>query len=147
MNSVLTKTDLDVAKIAAAMAAAAGKWTGCNWPTRFATSHLDLNGLRPSQALLMARATAGSEAADWRAAASWLQQLEDDAHKAESEAQTAVRLAREGRLPESLEWAKRASATEAHYRQPLTWQPLCDAIEAVISGSNGKKPSGLQPEN
>lgn len=138
MNATSAENDSRLATIEAAMAAASGRWTGCDWPTQFAGSQLNLHGLRPSQALLMARATAGSEAVDWRAAAAWLEQLEDDAHQAESEAHTAACLARGGRLPESLVWARRACALEARYRQPLTWQPLRDAIEAALSNGRAK---------
>ena len=138
MNSVPTQTDPCLAKIAAAMAVASGKWTGCNWPTRFAISQLDLNGLRPSQAHLMARATAGREAADWRAAAEWLEQLEKDARQAETEAYIAVSLARDGQFHEASRHASQACAIEVRYRPSSTWQPLRDAIEAALSDGDGK---------
>src|SRR5262245_26548095 len=54
----------------------AGKWTGCAWRTCFGKSELDLNGMNSAQARIMARATSGPEAADWRAAVQWLAQVE-----------------------------------------------------------------------
>ena len=52
------------------------RWAGCDWPTRFGAAGLDLCALTSAQALLMARATAGAEAAEWRAAAQWLAEVE-----------------------------------------------------------------------
>jgi len=69
---------------------ASGKWIGCDWPTEFGKTGLDLNGLKASQVLLLARATSGSERADWDAAATWLTRLEQEAGKAEDEAKQAV---------------------------------------------------------
>jgi hypothetical protein len=105
-----------------------GKWTGCDWPTRFGTTGLDLNGLTAAQALLMARATAGAESADWRAAARWLDEVEADARKAEEAASRAARLAADGRLVEAAEQAKLACALEGRYREERVWRQLYDAL-------------------
>ena len=142
MDSSLSITDSLIDGIAPVLTAASGKWTGCDWPTQFGQSHLDLEGLRPSQAILMARATAGSEAADWRDAVIWLRRVEQDAHQAESEAQTAVRLARNGKLRDALQCADRACAIEARYRRSLTWRPLRDAIEAALSKVDSDETEG-----
>jgi len=144
MNSPLIEIDSQLAEIAAALAGASGKWTGCDWPIQFGASHLDLKGLRASQALLMAGATAGSEAADWRAAAAWLEQLEKDARQAETEARAANSLAGDGQFREALRHVNRACAIEARYRPSSTWQPLYDAIEAALSDSDGKSRSDSQ---
>ena len=133
MDSSLTITDSVIEEIAPALAAGSGKWTGCNWPTRFGRTGFDLRGLCSSQAILMARATAGSEAANWRDAVAWLMQVEQDARQAESEAQTAASLAQNGKLRDALHCADRACAMEARYRRSLVWRPLRDAIEAALS--------------
>ncbi len=145
MDTPLTTTDLLDAAISAALATGSGKWTGCDWPTQFGRSRLDLNGLRPSQALLMERATAGNEAAIWRDAVVWLRQVGEDAQLAEIEAQAAACLARSGRLSEALERIQRACAIEARYHTSLVWQPLCTAIEAAAYEGNGKKALGQPP--
>ena len=133
MDSSLTKTDSVIKDIALALAAGSGKWTGCDWPTQFGRTGLDLQGFCSSQAILMAGATAGSEAADWRNAVTWLTRVEQDARQAESEAQTAVSLARKGKLREALQRADLACAMEARYHRSLAWRPLRDAIEAALS--------------
>lgn len=110
---------------------AAGKWRGCDWPTRFGQSALNLDGLRAAQATLMARATAGSEAADWRAAVRWLTEVEGDARAAEQEARTAAALADSGELDEAIVCARRACTLESKYHGCLVWQPLYDTLEAA----------------
>jgi len=146
MDSPLTETESLARGIAAALAACSGAWTGCDWPTQFGRNRLNLKGLRSSQALLMERATSGSEAADWRNAVGWLRRVEQDARQAESEAMTAARLADCGRLLEALECAKQACAIEARYRDPPTWQSFKDAIEAALSTGDGDmNPSGDSP--
>jgi len=142
MNSSLIITDSLLEEFAAAMAAASGKWTGCDWCTQFGPTRLDLRDLHSSQANLMAQATAGSEAADWRDAVTWLKRVEQDASQAESEAQTATRLARSGKLRDALQCADRACAIEARYRKPFTWRPLRDAIEAALSKVDRSEPEG-----
>ena len=127
--------------VTAAFASAKGKWTGCDWTSQFGQNHLNLKGLRSSQALLMERATAGSEAADWRDATEWLTRVERDAREAESEALVATRLAASGGLREAFARAKRACALEARYHESSIWRPLCDAIEAA-SSERHEPPSG-----
>ncbi len=133
MNSSLIISDSVLKEIVPALAAASGKWTGCDWSTQFGRTRLDLRDLHSAQANLMAQATAGNEAADWRNAVTWLKRVEQDASQAESEAQTAARLARSGKLRDALQCADRACAIEARYRKPFTWRPLREAIVAVLS--------------
>src|SRR5262249_3275194 len=97
-----------LARIAEAFGRAAGSWMGCDWPTAFGKTRLNLCGLKASQALLLARATAGKEAADWHAAASWLTRIERDAREAEALARQAVKLSRAGALQRSLQVAHSA---------------------------------------
>jgi hypothetical protein len=110
-----------------------GRWAGCDWPTRFGSAGLNLCALSAAQALLLARATAGAEAAEWRAAAQWLATVETDARCAESEASRAAHLAAEGRLEEAAERARLARDLEDRYRPAAVWRPLHDAIVALLS--------------
>ncbi|TVS12681.1 MAG: hypothetical protein EA424_22320 [Planctomycetaceae bacterium] len=105
-----------------------GQWFKCDWSTHFGRSGLDLNGLESSQATLLARATAGRESADWRAAAQWLREIEDAAQQAELEAHMAVHLATSGRLSDALRHAQRAVELSAAYPRGRTWEPLRTAI-------------------
>jgi hypothetical protein len=112
-----------------------GKWTGCDWQTEFGKTGLNLKGLKASQALLLARATSGSERADWRAAVAWLARIEQHTKEAEEEARQAVTLAKAGKLPEALACAQRACAVEAKYHNQLVWQPLREVIVAAQHGA------------
>ena len=108
------------------------RWAGCDWPTRFGPTGLNLCELTSSQALLMARATAGAEAAEWRAAAHWLAEVEAAAREAEQEATRAARLAAEGQLTEAAERARSALDLEARYRPPVVWRALHEAIARLL---------------
>ena len=118
-------------EIAPAFLSGKGRWTGCDWPTRFGALGLDLCALTAKQARLMASATAGAEAADWRAAARWLAEVEADAQRAQEAATRAARLAAEGRLAEAAEQARAACDLEGRYRPAAVWRPLHDAIAVV----------------
>jgi hypothetical protein len=131
MNSLLSEASTLIKEIERAYLEARTKWTGCDWPTAWGKLLLNLNGLRASQAFLLARATAGGEAAEWRAAAGWLSRIEQDALDAETAAERAITLARFGRLQEALAHAQRAYALEATYHNSPIWQPLREAIEAA----------------
>jgi hypothetical protein len=117
------------AEIKQAFHSGAGRWTGCDWPTQFGLMGLDLCGLTARQARLMAGATAGAESADWRAAATWLAEVEADARQAEDAARRAAQLAAEGRLAEAAEQALAACELEGRYRPAVVWRPLHDAID------------------
>ncbi|HEX5270799.1 MAG TPA: hypothetical protein VFW33_09945 [Gemmataceae bacterium] len=108
------------------------RWAGCDWPTRFGATGLNLCTLTAAQALLMARATAGAESAEWRAAAVWLSEVEAAARAAEQEASRAARLAAEGQFAEAAERARRALDLESRYRPPVVWRPLHDAISRAL---------------
>src|SRR5579859_1206579 len=99
---------MDASDIVAAFQQSRGKWNHCQWPTQFGAGKLNLQGLKSSQALLMARSTAGQERADWKAATCWLEQVERDAREAEKEAELAADLAKIGQLQPALEHAQRA---------------------------------------
>jgi len=111
---------------------AAGRWVSCDWPTTFGTRRLNLEVLTASQELLLARATAGAEAADWRAAVTWLTQIEKDAARVEALARRALSLSQQGRLREVLDFARQACLIESNYHPTPAWQPFCDVIEALL---------------
>jgi hypothetical protein len=124
-------------KVARAYAEATECWAGCDWPTAFGKSVLDLNGLAPEEAEAMAVALAGTrEAEDWCDAALWLSQVADAAVQAEIEAAAAVGAARGGKWREALKHAERAWAIEEAtgrtpwYGRPPVWLPLARAVRA-----------------
>ena len=119
-------------EIIQAFACGSGRWSGCDWPTRFGTTGLDLCALTAQQAVLMARATAGTEATDWRAAAQWLAEVEATARQAEEEATRAARLAADGKLAEAARRARAALELEGRYRPPVVWRPLHEAIVGLL---------------
>jgi hypothetical protein len=110
-----------------------GRWIGCDWQTDFGSEHLNLAELKASQVLLLARATAGNEAANWQAASQWLTRIEQEAQEAESEAGIALALASNGQFREALLHAQRACAIEARYHSQLRWQPFCMALEQITA--------------
>lgn len=116
---------------------ATGTWTGCDWPTHFAKSGLNLNGMTAADAERMAVAET-SLAEDWRAAARWLTEVERRAREAEEKAAAAVKAAVTGRWEEALVNADRAWALEFSTGRPLrrefplAWQDLRDEVEAAM---------------
>ena len=110
---------------------ARGAWTGCDWPTSFGDTGLDLNGMTSHQALLMARATAGVEAADWREAVHWLRLVEVDAEAASEAGRRASDEAARGNLAAAGRAAWAACELEVRYHPQPVWGPLQEALEAV----------------
>lgn len=108
---------------------ARGKWAGCDWPTAFGETGLELNGLTSGQAGLMARATSGTEASDWRAAVMWLRLIEADADAASAAAGRAVECAARGDLSAALRHAKAAEEIESRYHASPVWRGLVAVIE------------------
>jgi len=117
---------------------ATGSWTGCDWPTRFGQCGLDLDGCSAAEAEAEAIEAIGrAEAADWNAAAIWLTRVERMAAQAEAQATLAVTAANAEEWTEAMEHARRARSLEFASGRPirracpLTWGPLCMAIEAA----------------
>lgn len=164
---------------------AQGCWTGCNWPTRYGSLGLDLDGVSSNQAHLAAgrwlaiaadelagdEVTAGEErslvdmalhlrlgrgavcraagtravflvcgspavrfcarvlAREWEFAASWLEEIESDAHWAQEEAQEAVRAAEDADWEHALGHARQACLIESGYDAPRPWSRLKSEIE------------------
>jgi hypothetical protein len=123
----------DLQAVRRAYEQAAATWTGCDWPTHFGKSGLDLNGMdAKSVALTMANA---EPAEDWRAAAAWLAEVERRARDAERNAAAAVKAVAEGRWDDGLHdvecaWAKEFSTGRPlRHGFPLAWQRLREVIE------------------
>jgi hypothetical protein len=120
-------------------AEATGRWKGCDWPTRFGQSKLDLNGYSAEMARAkVATATTESEIEDWGKAASWLADIEREAQEAETAAAQAVAAAERAQWYKALGHAERAWAVELGtgrpiwHRFPAAWQQLREAVEAVF---------------
>lgn len=117
---------------------AKGTWTGCDWPTHFGSSGLDLNGWTSAKAETRVRElTEATE--DWRGAARWLALVEQHAREAESEAAKAVAAAQAGYWHGALKHAQRARALEFATGRPLwrgfplAWQHFSRIVEEAAS--------------
>ena len=108
------------------------RWRGCDWDTAFGRSKLNLRGMRPHQARLLAEATSGDEAKDWDAATGWLLTVERDAKEARSLAIHSISLFQSGRIAEAAMALKEALLLESKHRDPVAW---VDLYEVVVSAS------------
>jgi hypothetical protein len=123
----------DLEAVKAAYQKGAGSWTGCDWPTHFGKSGLNLNGMDARTLLASLGEIAGAR--EWRAAAEWLTEVERRAHQAELLAAAAVLAAAEGRWENALHSIHRAWALEFSTGRPLradfplAWQALREEIE------------------
>jgi hypothetical protein len=115
---------------------ARGTWTGCDWPTSFGQTGLDLNGMTSHQALLMSRATAGEEAGDWREAVQWLRLIETDAEAAEEAARWGVELSARGDLGGAQREAQTACDLEARYHPLPVWSDLREVLQSASPPSS-----------
>jgi hypothetical protein len=138
----------DPAAIARAYDNGAGTWTGCDWPTHFGNTGLNLNGWTADEAEGMSLVTVNAnENANWQAAARWLSLVERRAQEAEAKAAAAVNASGAGRWDEALSLAEWAVALEFSTGRPLrglplSWKGLCAAIEA---GYLAHKPEACVP--
>lgn len=126
--------------------AAAGKWKGCDWPTRFGQSNLDLNGYTSQMALGKVSAVSNeTEVEDWGKAASWLADVERQAQEAETAAAQALAAAERGQWPKALAHAERAWAAEFGTGRPIwhpfpaSWQLFRQTVEEVYLTQQPKK--------
>ncbi|MCC9602174.1 hypothetical protein LOC67_16575 [Stieleria sp. JC731] len=90
-------------------------WTGCDWETEFGPLKLNLQGVRSRQAMLAASATRGQEAEQWKNAAIWLKDLEEDARRATELWHQATQAELDGRLDQALKLRCAAEAIERKY--------------------------------
>jgi hypothetical protein len=124
-------------EIMRAFEAAAGKWTGCDWPTAFGPDELNLEGWTAAAADTRAVEAAGpGERQVWQDAAVWLEEVERRAVESEEHAALAVETAAAGDWRQALNHALRAWALEfatgrPFRRQPANWQALYELIEAA----------------
>jgi hypothetical protein len=130
---------LGMGNIRRVYAEATGTWKGCDWPTRFGESKLDLNGYSAEMARAkVATAATETEVEDWGKAATWLADVEREAKEAETAAAQAVAAAERGLWQKALGHAERAWAVEfgtgrpIWHRFPGTWQQLREAVEAAF---------------
>jgi hypothetical protein len=142
MGTMLDVREMLTSDIERAFHQSAGKWTGCDWPTQFGKSGLNLYGLKAKQAALLARATSGLESADWRAAVEWLDQVERDAQAAQVMAGEALTCARNGNAAGALFHAQNACDLEAKYHKQSVWTPLRMAIAAALDAGQKMNDQG-----
>jgi hypothetical protein len=113
----------------------AGTWTGCDWPTTFGKSRLDLHGTSAAEASQVPVVFGTQAEVDWRQAAVWLARVERFAAEAEREGAAAMTAARAGDWEEAAHHAERAAALEFATGRPLwrrllgTWQSFSRAFE------------------
>jgi hypothetical protein len=124
----------DVEEIVRLYQETTGRWTGCDWPTSFGKTRLDLNGVTAAEA--EAEVAAIPEAVqDWREAVRWLARVEMSAREAEREAGKAIAFARVAAWQNAALHAQRAWALEFTTGRPLwrhpshTWRTLNQAIQ------------------
>lgn len=108
------------------------QWSGCDWPTRFGPSGLNLCGITSRQASIVARATSGRESANWKEAANWLAQVEADAEAAWRAAASATQRATSGQFHKALADAEFACELEQRYRRPAIWESLESTIRHYV---------------
>lgn len=128
---------MNTAEIINAFLRGYGRWRTCSWPTEFGKRKLNLEGVKASQAALMARATAGDERTTWLAATRWLDQVEEDARKAEEHAELAADLAILGQVERAMAQVEAACRLESQYTADRTWRPLRAAIAREIGAACG----------
>ncbi|EMI15935.1 hypothetical protein RMSM_07144 [Rhodopirellula maiorica SM1] len=116
-----------------ALRQAKSTWIGCQWPTQFGSSRLNLEGLRSRQAGIAEKATRGEESRCWRGAAIWLATVEHDAALAAELAEQAVRAAAAGENGEAQRLLGEAVALEQKYRDPIVYQSLLKRFEQSIT--------------
>jgi hypothetical protein len=140
ITSLLGTGHADVDDIVESFAAAAGTWRGCDWPTRFGKTGLDLNGLTAEEAKDAAWESGSTEEIeDWNAAAAWLEWLENLAEQAELHAVHAIEAAKENEWRTAVSHARRARTLEFSCGRAvrrdgrLTWTPFCKVVEEVAS--------------
>jgi hypothetical protein len=113
---------------------ATGTWTGCDWPTAYGSTRLNLQGWTAAQARSMAQIL---QTEDWRRAADWLTRIELHAAVAEKKAAEALAAAEQGRWRDALlsaEWAwslEFSTGRPLRHGGPLAWQRLREMLEAA----------------
>jgi hypothetical protein len=123
-------------EVARAYEEATGTWTGCDWPTVFGPTRLDLQDVTGAEAEAKAVESIGpANRKAWAEAALWLREVERRAEQAEKQASLAVAAANAGEWREAVKHAQRAWALEFSTgrimrHDPTTWHRLYEVIEA-----------------
>jgi hypothetical protein len=135
----------DMVVITRAYEEAAGTWTGCDWPTQFGLSRLNLDGWTAAEAEAQAVEVGRDERLDWEAAALWLEEVERRAREAEAEAERAITAASAGAWREAADHALRAWSLEfatgrTFRRQPVTWQGLYEILDETAEAHGEPEP-------
>jgi hypothetical protein len=138
----------DMAEVTRAYEAAAGTWAGCDWPTAFGPTALDLQGWATAEAEARAVEAPAAERKTWEAAARWLREVERRAEEAESEAELAVRAADAGDWAQAAEHAWVAWSIEFSTGRPFrqaapAWQQLYRALAAAARTRNEREARDL----
>jgi hypothetical protein len=127
--------EITLNEIRAAYETGTGTWSGCDWPTTFGRSGLNVQGMKPEEARARADAAeTAQEFEDWTLAGQWLSQIEHHAKIAEKQAAVAVFAAAEDRwqdAADAVEWAwslEFASGRPLRRSPPYAWQHLRDLI-------------------
>jgi hypothetical protein len=113
------------------MMLASQQWSGCDWETEFGPRGLNLRGTRSRQALLVAKATRGDEAQQWKEAAKWLAKVESDAEAAREFASRAAQAAASGDLAAASRHLAEAACLESHYPLPPHYKRCLDQCDAA----------------
>lgn len=123
--------------------AASGSWTGCDWPTHFGDTGLDLENRTAAEARLLAEQLSGTAREDWNAAANWLACVERYAAQAETSAGLAMKAATNGNWEEALRHAEWAWAMEFMTGRPVrrgdgaAWKALKQAVQVAYRAHAG----------
>jgi hypothetical protein len=140
ISSLPCSDEADLGAIAGAYEEALGRWMGCDWPTKFGASGLDLNGWTAAKAAVVAdERVSAKQKEDWRAAAAFLTRIERQAAQAEAHATLALVAAQSGEWPDAVKHSRRAYALEFASGRPLgrhgplTWGPFYNAIWTVAA--------------
>ncbi|MGL4549841.1 MAG: hypothetical protein ACRC33_01535 [Gemmataceae bacterium] len=151
-------------KVGAAYELNQGRWSGCNWPTRFGSLGIDLDGVSAALARRIASRWSGLTSAggpsddqwdacggmaaslglpparfawEWGLAAAVLAAIESDARTAERQAEAAYRAARDLDWVRALRHARRAAVIESGYPAPRGWRRLLRAVRRAAEQGGG----------
>jgi hypothetical protein len=145
VEPILEHAAPDMVDIVRTYEEATGTWTGCDWPTVFGPSRLNLEGWTAAQAEAHAVEANREERVDWEAAALWLAEVERRARDADLEAEKAIEAASAGDWRQAADHARRAwsmeFATGRTFRgQTPTWQGLAEVLTAAARAHGDLEP-------
>jgi hypothetical protein len=140
----------ELEEVGRAYEAGTGTWTGCDWPTHFGPTGLNVGGWTAAEAEAVAAEMVGTEEGEvWSAAARWLAGVQISARQAEAQGGLAVAAARAGKWGEALAHAQRAWALEFAAGRPLrralppAWLGLYRAVRAANTARGRPEGQGV----